>query len=1178
MKHIYSNAYNFLSFVTAGVDPRTGTYSCNISLSALMANALSGPSVPVSIGFNALNTANAGFGLGWTLPLTRYNSTSRELVLSSGARYRANLAPDLFVLIDKKVRDLKATRVGDELFVEHKSGIVEVLTTSGSSGDEWLVSKIYSPEGRAVSLVYSLVGGQQLLREIRDESSTLLTVDVPTGSSLASSITLWPESPSRKLVFMLQMQNNELTKISVLLDNNSRASWRLTYGTVDGLRLITRLELPTGGIDRIEYQASALSLPADAPVSALPAVSSHTSFAGSDQPPVRREYRYSLKNYLGNGSNARWRDDGDNLYQAPGDYEYESTEELVLGAGTSKRTVRSTRRIYNRFHLPVEETVNQNGKTVRSRTQYHEKPGLKFEEQPANFQLPMKVETSYFDTTAPDVVRIETTLTEYDEFGNILKTVSPTGITEVFTYYPLGETDGCPADSFGAVRWLKRKTLIPAPDRAPAAALTCLYRYIQLPSASSQRDAFLALEKESVFQDDEDAPVMAIARQYEADRDSIFFGRVTRKIETVQGIESVFDYHYERMDDAVCTKTTLTAADGASTTRSTWQNLFTGNEEKTVGQLGVASEVTHDRLGRKTLEMLAPKTSSQATRTHSYHLADRVDDPVETRTVAANGGTMLTRLDGMSRRSTVEVQDVDADGQPMRAVYSASYDALGQMIEETNTDWLDGKPHALSSRYTYDDWGNRSAHIGPDGVLNHDRHDPIALTQTQGSDKAGLTIITKNAFGKNDTVERIDRNGKSCAITSYRYDGLGRCVQQTDPLGNVTRFEYDFADRLVLTQLPDGSRIKKAFVAHSTEDLATHIWVNDYLVGQRTYDGLLRVTDITVGGRTERFTYTGSQPNPATHATAGSKVIAYKYDPALNNQVIERSVEGSSNLSAQFRYDNLQARLIQASSPDNQQQRNYSPSGQLASDNLSAGQTSLDSAQRSSLNGLPMVYVDASGLKQIIRYDALCRIAQVEQGTVKADYAYDQHGHVSRIETLDTQSERKLITELEYDDFGREVRRVLTVDPNQPEELSQQFNESDKLIRRTLRRGSSLMRDEVFAYDVRGRLERYQCDGEHLPVDSCGKAILRQTYTFDELDNIRQLKTEFAEGENVATYEYESPDKTQLSRVRHSHTDYAAQEAIFTYDPDGNQLNDELGRRMIYDDLGRLASVAQEQA
>jgi hypothetical protein len=83
---------------------------------------------------------------------------------------------------------------------------------------------------------------------------------------------------------------------------------------------------------------------------------------------------------------------------------------------------------------------------------------------------------------------------------------------------------------------------------------------------------------------------------------------------------------------------------------------------------------------------------------------------------------------------------------------------------------------------------------------------------------------------------------------------------------------------------------------------------------------------------------------------------------------------------------------------------------------------------------------------------------------------------------------------------------------------------------------------------------------------------------FDELDNVRELKTVFTGGENTATYDYQYPDKTQLSGVRHSHPDYAAQQATFTYDRDGNQLNDQLGRRMIYDDLGRLAEVAQEPA
>ena len=1178
MNSFHSNAYNFASFVSAGVDPRTGTYSCNLSLSTLLANVLSGPSLPITMGFNGLNLSSTGLGAGWSIPLSRYHGKTRQLSLSTGATHIANTAPDRFVIADKKVRDIKTSRSGDELIIEHKSGIVEVLTNPALNWDEWVVSRIYSPEGRVVHLSYRVVAGQRLLREIRDESQALMTLDIVNGATRVSSITLWPDSPADKLVFGLLIQNNELTKITLSLENGKLASWRFSYQSVNGLRLISRLELPTGAVEQVAYRASALTLPLGAPVKALPAVASHVTLPRSNQAPITRTYRYSNRNYLGNGSSVSWRDDGDNLYRAAGSYEYEVFEDLMVGAGSAARVMRSTKRVYNRFHLQVEETVIQNGKTVRRRTRYHEKPGLRFEDQPGNFQLPAAVQVSWFDAAKPEISREETTSTEYDDFGNILKKVSPAGITEVFEYYPPGASDGCPADAFGGVRWLKRKTLIPAPDRAPAPTLITQYRYTELPSASAERGHFLALAQESVLQGGQSVPIITIARQYENDPKSMFFGRVRQRVETVEGIDTVLNHRYEMRDNAVCTHTTLIARDGTRSTQSHWQNKLTGAQVKFVEQLGVTVETTHDRLGRKAQEILAPRTADQATRVHSYELANTLADEVAMRTIAPNGAETVTRLDGLSRKLVVEMQDVDGAGQPMRTVYRARYDGLGQLAEEVSTDWLDGKPFPLMTRYAYDDWGSRIATIGPDGMVTHDRYDPVTLVQTQGADEAGRTVITKNVFGKNESVERFDRKGVSYGVTRYVYDGLGRCVQQVDPLGRTTRYTYDFADRLTMTLLPDGTRIKKAYVKHSTEDLATHIWVDDYLAGQRTYDGLLRVSSITVGGRTETFSYEGAQPNPATHVTASGKLISYQYDPALNNQMTERHVASDNTLSASFRYDSTHARLIQAVSPACQQRLRYLPSGKLSNEQVTQGSSTREATQRTSLNGLPLRSVDATGATRITRYDPLCRVVQVEQGTVKADYAYDPFGRVSKIVTVDAQTGRQLTTQMEYDDLGREVRRLLTVDANESEELSQQFDSNDKLIRRVLRRGSAVLRDEQFTYDLRGRLQRFQCAGEHLPVDSAGKSILRQDYVFDALDNIRQLKTVFVGGEDLATYAYDNFDKTQLSRVRHSHPDYAEQDAGFSYDQDGNQLNDERGRRLNYDGLGRLASVAEAQS
>ncbi|MCF5495848.1 hypothetical protein, partial [Pseudomonas syringae] len=66
---VHSNAFNFLSFVQAGVDPRTGQYSCSISLPELKANHLCGPIVPLSLGFSPMNSRDTGFGKGWGLQL-----------------------------------------------------------------------------------------------------------------------------------------------------------------------------------------------------------------------------------------------------------------------------------------------------------------------------------------------------------------------------------------------------------------------------------------------------------------------------------------------------------------------------------------------------------------------------------------------------------------------------------------------------------------------------------------------------------------------------------------------------------------------------------------------------------------------------------------------------------------------------------------------------------------------------------------------------------------------------------------------------------------------------------------------------------------------------------------------------------------------------------------------------
>ncbi|HEY0286434.1 MAG TPA: hypothetical protein VGC62_05410 [Pseudomonas sp.] len=1185
-----SHAYNFSSFFTSGVDPRTGTFSSSISLCSLIANVLAGPSCPVSLVFNALQGVDHGFGIGWSIPCSRYSSSSRRLSLLTGASYEALISADDFQVIDKKIRDIKTSKVGDELVIEHKSGLMEVLSNPGGDWPEWLVTKIYSAQGRMIRLNYTVHHGRQCLHEVWDEHQRLLLIELDVAS--APKITVWPDLPENMLRFQLRVKNGELRSIILNTGTTDTAQWAFTYTKIENLLLMSELRLPTGGLERVTYRASLMQLPDGAPLSALPAVVGHMVFPGAGQPSIVRKFSYSLKNYLGFGSNIRWGAGEDNLYQALGDFEYSSVEALVTGNGSNQRPVRQITRTYNRFHLLVRETTSQQGHVVKKSIEYNDRAGLAYHLQPANFQLPRRSWTEYSLTADPDKVRIEETLTEFDGHGNLLKQVLPTGVIEELEYYPVEGSVGCPADPFGGVRWLKSKTVTPAPGRASAQPLVTTYQYVDLPSATPARARFIALQQQShatLTGEDSDTPYKTVAYEYVDDIGSLFFGRVSQTIDTINGVEGRYQHNYEVLNGQFKTQTTFTSM-GVQSQQWLLQDPCFGARIKTEDRCGVSVDFAYDRLGRKVSEILAVGTPNQCTVIHEHHLSASAADSQMIVTSDSVGRAVTTLIDGLGRTVEVRAQDVDGEPngtekapaqdvdhrvKPVRTIYTAKYNHLGQLVREESTDWTQDAPRPLVTAYEYDDWGNKAVTIGPDGVRFHDRTDPITLTHETGKEGAGKTVTTKNLFGKDDSIVRYDRQGRVVSTKSYEYDGYGRCVKESDPYGYQTHYTYDFANRVLTVALPDGAQIRKEYVLHSLEDLPSRIWANDYLVGERTYDGLLRMTSVVVGGRQEAFTYEGAQTRPATHTKASGLVTRWQYDCSLNNQPLSREVDGNAQLACSYRYDARHGNLIHAATPSRMQRKHYSASGMLEQEDTINDSVEVNASHSFSLRGKRVSYVDGGGVAQMTHYDKHARVVALEQGDIDARLTYDDQGRVSRTVALTKQTGQQIATTLEYDDFDREVRRLLTVGDNPAEELVQHFDPSDRLQRRTLARDGQTMLDESYSYDPRGRLVGYQCSGVALPKDTNGKSIVSQVYEFDALDNITRLTTTFDGGENIASYAYERADKTQLSAVTHSHPDYVHQNITFDYDADGNQMNDESGRRLNYDALGRLSSVTE---
>ncbi|WP_268798538.1 RHS repeat domain-containing protein [Pseudomonas huanghezhanensis] len=1184
-----ANARNFISYIESGVDPRTGTYSFSFSLSDMLANNLSGPSFSLRLGFDLFNRKDQGFGINWAIPLTYFDNQAKTLYLSNGTSYKAEFAKGKFTLLDNKVKDIviRKYELSNELIVEHKSGIVEVLSARLAPSNVWRVEKIFSASGKSLNLGYAT--NSLVLATVSDESQTLVRVD--TSHINRPSISIWPDVPEKRLTFSLQIDRplrglpGTLRQISLhegASDAAVAALWAFTYRDISltrnfpnpKLTVISGVKLPTGATETIRYKEGAFQLQIRGKDDVgYPAVVSHQIVPGGSQPTIEYEFVYSAENYLV-VSTGFWSPGSGGIVDY--NYRYDSTQTLNV---SGVKVV--TQRTYDIHHLQVSETVQQNGKTVSTRTEYHSVPWQPVAYQPSNYQLPKMVAVTYFDANAPKVERTELTLTHFDDYGNLLKKVSPSGVTELYEYYPPAGADGCPADALPFVRWLKQKTVLSAPGQFLAPSTVIRYRYRNLPKASADRTHFNVLQLESVFEADSTGKTVKGSAfsskrfEYNTSISSPFFGQIVRRTENTQGVDAIYDFVYELKDGIVKLDTNMSGKDGVRAQRSSWQDARTGKEIRTRDTSGVVIETTYDRLGRKAVEVVEPGNTGQALRKYAYRAADEYGKPMRIEMTDPKGGLTITSYDGLGREVAIQTQDLDAVGKPMRDVYQATFNGTDQLTQEVHIDWLGDIPCRLTTRYLYDDWGNRRAHIGPDNVTNHDQYDPILLTQSRWRDGMGKTVAKKNLFGKDDKVERIAVNGRPAGFTSYLYDGLGRCVRKTAPQNRVTSFTYDFANRLTTTQLPDMTLIKKEYAQHSAGDYPSQIWVNDYLAGERVYDGLMRVTEVRVGGRVEKFQYAGAAKQPSVHTRASGVVIKYSNSTLPGAPVLQRSVNGKPHLTTTFGYNEIDGQLISASLPSNRQERDYSANGKLITERLLEGGVRHKSGHVSSLRGLPLRDTDASGMTTITRYDGLCRVTEVEQGSVTVRFSYNAGGEIAKTDSFDAASNNRLITELEYDDFGREVRRWLKASGAQVQELAQRFDGNDRLVRRSLLHGNTFVLNERFDYDSRGRLSSCEYSGLRRPLDPHGNTVAREYFRYDEMDNIVWLRTVFKNGSNDATYHYENRDKTQLTRVTHTHPDYAAQPVVLRYDIDGNQLNDERGRQLNYNELGRLASVTE---
>ena len=1040
---VHSNAFNFQSFVQSGVDQRTGLYTVSLSFPEVKSCDLSGPAVPLSLGYSPINTVDGGYGKGWRLGLTQYTPSTQIISVYSGESFKVTGSdPSVagrLVMKEQKIETFKLYELVNsplgQFKVVHNSGLVEILKLTGAAPQVAMPVKMYSPQGHEVTLDYQSSGQGRMLSTIRDSQGVLLEV-LRNLVAKSVDIRVRPVAGVPAAMFVLQLEGDLMTRVTLPTANN--AGWRFLYGLEREQLCIKEVWTPLGAHETIQYNDAGHGYPGNPGYPNLPRVTDHFTDPGAGQPPIALKYTYSGNNFLGYNAPINWDDSGeDNLYKIIGEYLYESTESLIV----ANAAVRTVTRTFNRFHLMTQEITTQGNAKKTLKTLYYANDIDTFERQDRRCQLPRQVTELWELNDDPRYWRQDKKITEYDIHGNLTLTVQANGITEAIAYYPAsGAAGDCPPDPHGFVRHVREKTVTPSADtsRVPelqngAATLRSRYRYESMPPLSGSTTPWVALIEERMLEVRESGEHLlqrAVYANVNAPTNQLAHGRRQRQAVTVgeaPGHTTFTEFTYSKQaatfatfagETVLRTEETLSTDFDSVSKSVTHERSMIHGEPMLITDKDEQFKYTYDALGRVLTETEAPNTPYPATRSFTYRLI-RPAGQGETPVTELAGQEMedvkkvkiRTWFDGLSRSIREEQQDLDnAAGNPpvFRRTYEAAYDALSQLVRETEIDWLEKTDLRLTSTFTYDLWGNQDSATGPDGITRRTRSSPITFTTEQWIEGIGKSVTVSNRFDKPVKSEQFDLNGQRLSLHRYKYDGLGHCTEQIDALGRITRFTYDAHGRLLSNTLPDRTVIRRAYAAHSATPLISSLSVQPgnvllpaIVVGKQEFDGLERLTKTTVGGRVEQLHYEGGRLQASRRITPAGKQIDYEYKPGLTSQpTMIKPPEGNST----FDYDLLNGNLQSSSNARGTYSFSYTNAGHLSLESWKdAGHPDpWVTRYSSSLKGRQLSRTDVGGEVTEADYDPVNgRLRSVRQCQLQADFAYDNCGRQYRTISTD---------------------------------------------------------------------------------------------------------------------------------------------------------------------------------
>ncbi|WP_438828193.1 DUF6531 domain-containing protein [Streptomyces mirabilis] len=354
-------------------------------------------------------------------------------------------------------------------------------------------------------------------------------------------------------------------------------------------------------------------------------------------------------------------------------------------------------------------------------------------------------------------------------------------------------------------------------------------------------------------------------------------------------------------------------------------------------------------------------------------------------------GTVVMRYGYDGAGNLTEV--VNSSGEPLRF----AYDAEGRV-----TKWTDRNGTWFG--YVYDERGRVVRTEGVDGILSGTlTYDDTARTTTYTDSQGRASTHRHNTEGL--VEEETDPLGN---VTRTQWDEYGcQPLTVTDPLGHTTRYRYDETGNLTELTLPDGSSARAAYNALG---LPTELVEPGGAVWRHTYDerGNLLTTVDPVGAQTRYTCDAEGRPTAITNALGHTRTVAYDaaglplaltdelgHTTTVRRDAFGRIVETTDPLDHTTRMGwTIEGRPSWREHSDGTRESwTWDAEGNLLTHTNPAGHTTRHTATHF---GAPASRTDPDGAQYAFAYDSELRLASVTNPLGLAwSYTYDEAGRLA---------------------------------------------------------------------------------------------------------------------------------------------------------------------------------------